>query len=217
MPSRAKPFIKVARKTKARRNRMSVMSRAMSTKVHRFHCTSKLTDILFTAADQIQVVKPMFNWLNNYNEFAAMYDQYSIRKVKLSYYPMVTEAQMVNSATAGYAMGRPVCSALTKDAYPVPLTFGDFLEFGNLKRHQAFRKFSITWKPNVLTNLYSSVSTTTFSSKSNAWLDTQNSQVEHFGCFLHIPGIGTSTTSTVIDTVRYEVFVEYDLLCRCTR
>lgn len=153
--------------------------------------------------------------LPNYTELTALYDQYKITGVKISFIPSATEYNSAIPQGATVAQGfNPFMSAIDYDDTTTPTSEDQLMEYGSLKRSGPGRIHSRYIVPKVLQEVYRSVATTGYRPISGQWLDIAQPDIPHYGLKVWCsapPAAGTATAIT------YNVYATYYIKCKNTR
>ena len=158
-------------------------------------------------------VTPQASDIPNFIEFQNLYDQYCIKGVKVTLFPKFTQMQGIETnpvanLTFNYNALPQIMSVLDYDDLGGSYTTNDLVQYQNLKMTRGHKLHSRYFKPAVATAVYSGGVTTAFSAISkNKWIDTQRTDVIHYGCY----GLIDSTNIANGVAVEYDVKVDYYL------
>lgn len=128
--------------------------------------------------------------LNGVSDFTNLFDQYTIKAVKLHFIPFYTSSEPAGSSSVAIPNIHYVVD------YDDAVNFsnlGEALEYGNVKIRPMNKAFSVYFKPKVLTEIYRSGISTAYAPKSNVKLDMADTGVPHYGFKAIMNQVASST------------------------
>lgn len=147
------------------------------------------------------------NSLPNFFEFTALYDQYKVKALKVSFIPMNNVSTFTgmtgitgatgNAGVAGnYSIRSYTALDFNKDNFGTPGTIPDMREYQNMRWKPYGRIHSRYFYPRI----NSDDTTTGFTFKEQPWLNTKDINRSHYG--IHF---GVDTTNAPVDTILYKI------------
>lgn len=137
------------------------------------------------ATDDYQAFSFQLSDLPNYTQLTQLYDQYRILAVKAEFIPRTPPIQYYNG-TASQSGSAPVLyTAIDLDDTISP-TSGSLLSHESVKCHGAFTPMScnkyVRWlRPACAVELYQTGGFGGYGARTNQWIDTTSSSVQHYG------------------------------------
>lgn len=118
------------------------------------------------------------DFLQNYNEFAALYDTYRINKVLVKFVPRTTD----NALASGERGNFYSCIDYNDDsAFVASSAISTILERDNVRKTRTTQIHSRCFRPAVAAAAYRSGATNGYMPKWKQWIDMSNPDVQHFG------------------------------------
>lgn len=141
-----------------------------------------------------------FNQITNSAEFGALYDQYKINLVKVQFWLRIDPGAQ---AAASAIMPKLFWCRDMDDATPASQT--EMRERSNLKIAVLRPDRPVTFwvKPNVLSEVYRGVGTTSYSPKFGQWLDMTTTDVYHYGVKWNIDNLTNNIYYVDVETTYY--------------
>jgi len=170
-------------------------------KIYLFKRTARYGSV---TANNIADVKDGYSFtldqVPNYTEFTALYDQFKINAVKISFLPQMTENISLSSFNNPYASSR-FFSALDYNSASAPATIDKVREYQSCKWTPILKTHKRYFKPRIVDagGIYN---------PGRPWLncDTAYNQ-EHFGLIFGIQAMSSTSTASML----YEIEVKYYL------
>lgn len=163
---------------KVRRSRRRVGRRRQ--RVHHFKRTFNVA-LNVPAAGVVPYVssfKFQLDSLQNYNEFAALYDTYRINKVLVKFIPRTTD----NALGAGERGNFYSCIDYNDDtAFVASSAISSIQERDNVRKTRTTQIHARCFRPAVAVAAYRSGATNGYCPKWKQWIDMSNPDVQHFG------------------------------------
>lgn len=168
------------------KRRMSFRRRRITAKrsrrqVHAFKRMTPSTSISGNAVNlPLLGVEPVqLNSLYGVNEFSALFDQYTIDRVVLKFFMRIDPSAQV----AGSASFPRLYWIRDRDDSTLPPNIQTLKERQNCKMAilDPNRAVTISFRPNVLQEIYSSATTSTYSPKWGQWIDMADTAARHYG------------------------------------
>jgi len=183
-------------KRRARRGRLMPKRRG----IHPFHRTSagcydlvNATTVLNLVSSSSAAVYGCFIFrlsdLPDYSEYCAMFDQYRIVGVKLTFFPQQTDASVGIGATTPI-----IHTAIDRNDGGGISTEANFLQYDQVKTHKFDRQFSIYIKPKVDVVVWNNNVASGYATGS-PWLSTSYPSIQYFGLKYLIPQVSSSNNA----------------------
>lgn len=178
---------RIARRRAARRVRvMGLALRKLTQGVHHFKRTVYYSGGIngSTLGDVYGALQFNLSALPAYTEYTALFDQYRINKVKVTFMPRANSADV--GSTAGLVK---FFSVIDYDDADAPTNLTDLLQYENLKTTRCISDHSRVLAPRFATEVYQSAIATGYSAR-RGWLDCDNPSIQHFGlkwCWQQLP------------------------------
>lgn len=144
-----------------------------------------------------------------YTEFTALYDQYRIKGVQLTFFWSDDQASY-NINTSANARSQWMVLADYDDA--TALTAGDALEYPNVKILNTTGKYKMFIRPRPALAAYSGAFTSYAQAPKNQWLDCGSTGIQHYGIKMVLPTGGATGYTPVLN-----VYVKYYIQFRGIR
>lgn len=141
--------------------------------------------------------------LPNYTEFTALYDQYRIKKILVTWYP---SSDGDTSSYVGVTNAPMFCAFRDYDDSAAPATLSDMMQRQGVFTRKFNRPISMTISPRTLT-ASSGVSGAALQAR-NTWLDCADASLTHYGIKWAISA-NPAATNTFYYNVRYKFFLEF--------
>lgn len=199
-----------SKKRVARGGRRGSLSRSVVTRqVHTFRCNFSqgvvTGNVAYTPYQGVSLIQ--LSQVINATEFANLYDQYKIVKAEMSWYLRVDpSAQAAASAIYPRLF---ICRDYDSSTL---MSQSEMRERSNviMRVITPNRPVKYTFKPNVLTETYRGVGTTTYAPKFNQWIDMANQDATHYGILWNIDDFSNTN-------YKLEVEVALTFQCKNTR
>lgn len=159
--------------------------------------------LVSSSVDTVGALTFQLSDLPNYTEFTNLYDQYSVRGIKLSLIPRFSQVSNV-SATLGNNESPQIFSAIDFDDSSPPNSANDLVQYQNCKITRGHKVHARYWKPSSLNAMYRSATSTGYNVRKGQWIDTSQADVPHYG-FKFV------MTKTQNITLVYDLHVEFYL------
>lgn len=186
------------RKTRLKRNVKAPRS-------HVFQRSVLLTQILSQAAiETFGAFRFKMDDLNAYTEFTALFDEYMLLKVQLTFLPLKVEynnSSSLSISTFTYVTDR--------DDSNTPASINELMQYANVRNRSGSKQFRVTIYPRFSTMIYNGA-TSAYTSK-RGFIDAAYPEVPHYG-FKYALGASVSAQA-----FGYNVWAKYTLLCRAVR
>lgn len=140
----------------------------------------------------------------NYNEFVNLFDQFRIRKIKLTITPTFNSNDM-NTRNESIKTIRYVIDA--NDA-SVPTTENELLEYQNSKMFMTNKQQKISFVPAVQMMSYKTAVTTAYCPKKDQWLNTTDATTPHYAIKFFFPAISVTVNTTWV------IYADYYIECK---
>nr|AGG39825.1 capsid protein [Diporeia sp. associated circular virus] len=122
------------------------------------------------------------SFVQNYQTYVNIYDYYKINQVKMIFTPVTSDHRDYTTVTPNLAQNLPMFyTCIDRDDGSTPSDAAEIRGYGNSRTHNPTRKFTITMKPSVLTEIFSSNVATAYKITPAPKLDLGYSFVQHFG------------------------------------
>lgn len=118
-------------------------------------------------------------YLAQYATFTALFDQYRIDRIELTFRPVYNVNNFLASGTAGANQMQRIYTVVDYDDDASPTTLQQLEEYTNCKIHQ-YETFTISFVPHVANAVYSGAFTS-FGNLRSPWIDCASSTVAHYG------------------------------------
>ena len=148
----------------------------------------------------------------SYGELAALFDQYRLLKVKLTWIPQFKDIPVDPEFNIG--AGTPIIYITKSDDGTQNLNdkLDAFQDSHAIRIDNCRKNFSITVTPHVQLEVQTSLAIAGAAPKTNVWLDTANPSVTHYGAAIggYIPqAFGSLLINTNSFTIQCEYFMEF--------
>lgn len=170
------------------------LRRTLRNNIHWFKRTCQYTQLLTANTANVGVLGKLsfkLSDLPNYSEFASLFDQYTIRGIKLRIVPNYTSADANPLSSIVKAPNLHTCLDFDDDSLATGVT--DLMEYPTYKMTQGHRIHARYFKPAVATMVYNTSTTSGYGQKKNVWLDCVNASIPHYGLLYYIDGINSTT------------------------
>lgn len=184
------------RKSMSRRKirRTGRKAKKVQNQVHNFRRSDILLDILSTTTNRNLAYSFSLSDLPNATEIKALYQQYKIKKIVLTFEPSY------NQNALGFWLVTTSSQALPKKFVRVVHDYedanalaneADYLQYANCRNFVHGQKFKVVLYPKVINYVENSGGAATGANPvPSPWLDTDTDTVPHFGIKAFIPDIG---------------------------
>lgn len=117
----------------------------------------------------------------SYSELVAVFDQYRITGVELSFWPTAQSVTNTNSAAAVVNTPSRLVTAIDYDDAVVPSSSTALREYSTCQVHSITESFKMRITPAVSVMVYEGVGTTGYSPQWGTWISTNDPTVPHYG------------------------------------
>lgn len=121
------------------------------------------------------------NDVPGYTELTALYDFYTIKKIKLTFLPYQT--QSVSTSSVNNAQNVPIFYAVDLNDQSAPGSVNEVLEYQNCKTSNTYRGFSCYWTPKFIDAT---------SAERKGWISTASPSTKWYGVKVAIPPTGSA-------------------------
>lgn len=121
------------------------------------------------------------NDVPGYAELTALYDFYTIKRIKMTWFPYQTES--VSTTSLNNAQNVPIFYAVDLNDQSAPGSVNEVLEYQNCKTSQTYRGFSCYWAPSF---------TDATSAERKGWISTGAPSQKWYGLKVAIPPTGSA-------------------------
>lgn len=160
-----------------------------------------------------------FSQLPDSNSFAALFDQYRIKGIRVKYVPRydsfagndTTDTTLPGITNQGGCMAHVIVDPYSNTAPSGTYgstTFNSFCELGEPRTYTGLKPFSVYYKPTVAESLSSSVT-----KKTAPWIDIVNNSLVHNGHHIFFSDVNFTGNFSQA----YDQFVTYYFECRGMR
>lgn len=121
--------------------------------------------------------------LPNSNELTQLYDQFSIKGVKVHIMPKFDTAMQAGTGTNPTAQNQMqrVFSVLDYDDNNAPTALSEMMQYENLKTTKGIQDHKRYFVPKVLSSAYGGLASTNYMPKAKQWLDCNTPSTPHYG------------------------------------
>lgn len=215
---------KTSRMLKGRKRRIN--RNKLQRQIHKFKRTALISQITASKISGVQTNIAgayQFNLaqLPGVSEFSALFDQYKITGVKISFTPGTT--QSVNnildsnpgsSSINGSAMSfNRFHSAIDYDDSSTPSSEAQLMEYGSHKSSPGNRTHSRFIRPKILQEVYRSALATSYRPISGQYIDMSTTDVPHYGLKVWCDAPDSPTNCAIT----YNVYMTMYFTCKNTR
>lgn len=192
------------------------MKRGLLPKVYNFKCSCELANFAITKGTSFSSKAYNFTLTNlpTNAEYAALFDQYRIRAVKVTFYPCITTA-IIGSTLVTQPVGE-FYSIVDYDSSDAPSSVNAFLQYNTLKRTFFSRPHTRYFRPSpVVRGVVDGDQTyASFASLNRyTWIDMANRDVRYFGL-----SVGYSISeSSLVEAQLIRCTATYYLQCKACR
>lgn len=127
--------------------------------------------------------RPQLNQLNNYSQYANLWDFYRINKIVCKFYPVRTttvEADVENTTTPAAVTNVPLCVTAIDYDDAGNLTYADLINRNGAQEHLCTKYFTRTFRPACLIQLFSGGVTPGYKPTWGTWIDCNNASMYHY-------------------------------------
>ena len=186
--------------------------------MHYFKRSCLLDNISVT--DSVMHVGKMFRLQDvpSYADFTNLFDQYKICGIKLRF--------VFNKNSSDAGVNAAPLNQFLPNIYTVidyddgtALSGGNantYLEYSNCHVNRLDRPFKRYFRPHIAEGAYGGVAFTRYANKKSCWLDTDSTDVEHYGAKYFIDGGMMGGSGTVI-IGKLQVFATFYIACKNVR
>lgn len=138
----------------------------------------------------------------NFTEFTALYDQFKINAVKLTFYPQVTENISLGTINNPVASARFYSCLDFNDSAP-PTTIDEVREYQSCKRTPILKPHKRYLKPRIMDRgqIYN---------PGRPWLSCDTARSEpHYGVKIGVENMSSTTTSTMEYTIECKFYLSF--------
>lgn len=196
------------RKTfRKRRSRKMVMYRRPQTKIYSFKRSVDLLNWNIDAVSAVQYKAYGFalSDLPTVTDFTALFDQFRILAVKITFYPQFNQFQYDGTASGTKFGASELYSVIDYDDSATPASLDELNQFSTLKRRYFNRPYSRYFKPQIVCKgLLNSAGTNDgyFLAGRKRWLDMATPNVLYQG--LKVAFASLNTNALVAQTIRVQ-------------
>jgi hypothetical protein len=146
--------------------------------------------------------------LPNYGAFAALYDQYRVKRISVHVIPKFDSNLMVSVVDVD-RITPEVFTAIDLDDSTAPTSINEVLEYESCIRTRGNAEHVRTWKPSILLQAYESIASSGYVRAFDQWLDCTDDTVPHYGLKIAIGPHTTNPADTSL--LYYDTFVEFEV------
>lgn len=150
--------------------------------------------------------------MTNYGEFQALFDQYMIESVEVTFMPRATVQSVAEEAVGGVGVPRLHWVRDHDDANVPSTTLNTFLENARVKTELLDKPRKIRITPSTLVETYKGVASTSYSPAFRKWIDAADANVPHYGLKWYLETPGWATNQNVCD-----VYYDIEFACKGVR
>jgi len=176
-----------------------------------------IQDIGTGAAPQVQLGNINFalSQVAGYADFTALFDEYRINWVKLTFTPPVTRAASTVGAGTNVNPSYPFYTVLDYNEVNAPANLTELGQYSSCVTHDMNGKpFSVFIRPHILGMVYqSAIATSYVSLPPRQWIANNYSAVPHYG--LKYGFMGTNIAVAPIDVLN--ITAEWSVSCKYSR
>jgi len=121
------------------------------------------------------------NDVPGYTELTALYDFYTIKRIKLTFLPYQT--QSVSTSSVNNAQNVPIFYAVDLNDQSAPGSVNEVLEYQNCKTSATYKGFSCYWAPKFIDAT---------SAERKGWISTASPSTKWYGVKVAIPPTGSA-------------------------
>lgn len=194
------------------RNRTGVSRSLMYPRrsVHSFKRKCFLGNIDVTTTDVFGSYVFRLSDLPNYLEFVNLYDLYRIKAVKFTLIPGIT-AMDGNPLSTAVTLPQ-VRSVLDYTDSTVPASFNELYEYSNCKMTQGNRFHSRYFKPALLSTVYETAVSNSYTPKWGTWVSTDDASCPHYGL-----KYGINAFVAAAPGMRLRIYATYYFQCKFSK
>lgn len=148
--------------------------------------------------------------LPNYAEFTALFDEYMMCAISISFVPAITG--MDGNPIATTVSLPNFCTVIDHDDNTAPTNLATILQYENFKRTRLNVTHTRYFVPRIAVNVYRAGLTSGFGSRSKQWIDCSNTDIAHYGLKYVIDPIFNSGSE-----LNVQVFATYYMKFRGVR
>lgn len=197
----AKPFKK---RTKVRRNPTNRIAKVVNNKYQKYFFTRKCVVGEVASQQTLNTQRNLtfsLNQLPNYSEFTNLFDKYRIHAIKLTFYPRYSGNDL-NPVVTPYPIIPKIYSIIDYDDSNNLGSINEALEHPHCKIRLMTKQFSIYLKPRVLSEVYRSAISTSYSSK-KCYVDMAQPDTPHYGVKMILDSTGSTAVVTMDIVAKY--------------
>lgn len=186
-----------ARRRPALRRRRGVSNQA----IHYFKRSDYISGfaVASSTADQFGALVFSIAQLHDVSDFTNLFDQYQIRKVRVSIIPRANSSDAGTGTTTGQSMG--VFSCIDYDDNTALTSLDEIMDYQNVKMTRSTQQHVRTFVPRLRNAVVGSLGVIAYGNNRNTWIDTNATTVPYFGmktCFQQLPN-GTQIYDLKVD------------------
>jgi hypothetical protein len=158
----------------------------------------------------------MFFTLNDVPQVStltALYDQYKIREVEVTFTPTITVQNEVSATNQLLVPDYSLYYALDFDDAAVVSPLTTLMEYEGIKQYNAtasrWRPLKIRFKPHVAIAAYVASAFSSFANQSNEWIDCASPSVQHYGLKWGLPCPINTTFAQATYTITCRYLIDF--------
>lgn len=148
-------------------------------------------------------------------EFTSLYDQYKITGIKAKFFPRVNVLQTVNQGST-FTTIPPIGTIVDYDDAAPPANYAEATQFMGARIHEAFKPFSLYFKPKISTAAYSGAFTS-YTAGGSPWLDCNSPNIEYYGMKVFTLPYSAGNNAVTSQDPTWDIVLTYYLKFRGVR
>lgn len=148
-------------------------------------------------------------------EFTSLYDQYKITGIKAKFFPRVNVLQTVNQS-ATFTTVPPIGTIVDYDDATAPVNYAEATQYMGSRVHEAFKPFSLYFKPKISTAAYSGAFTS-YTAGGSPWLDCNSPGIEYYGLKVFTLPYSAGNNQALANDPTWDIVFTYYLKFRGVR
>lgn len=137
--------------------------------------------------------------------FTALFDQYRITYIELTFRPNFNIAQM-DQATTTYYGG--IFTVIDDDDATAPASVAELRQFQSCEWHDSYKGFKMGFVPHIALAAYSGTFAS-YGNRAKQWIDCNSPAVQHYGLKIAIPHGDAGQNSVQTWTVIAKYYLEF--------